>query len=202
MASRTTQARGRERRAAIIAATIDVIGNDGLRGVSYRAVARRAGLPLSTPSFFYPTIDQLLAETIRTVVRGKVEGFRVLATAVDGLPVEEVIDRFVAHVERHPIAEDRALYEAFLMADRVPGLREEVQAVVDITISSAELLILAAGREDLLWAAPVITSLVNGVDLDRVASPERGFAGLREGLLAFVRGLPPAGTSRGGIVER
>lgn len=51
---------GNDRRQLIIDATLEVIGERGVRGTSHRRVAKAAGVPLSTTSYYFGTLDNLL----------------------------------------------------------------------------------------------------------------------------------------------
>lgn len=52
--------RGGGARGRIVQAAIDILVEEGAGAVSYRAVARRAGMVRSGPSYYFPTIDALM----------------------------------------------------------------------------------------------------------------------------------------------
>ncbi|MFI9344079.1 TetR/AcrR family transcriptional regulator [Streptomyces sp. NPDC052773] len=54
-----------QRRARIIAATLDLIADDGVAGVSHRKIAARAGVPLGSMTYHFSGIDDLLREAFR-----------------------------------------------------------------------------------------------------------------------------------------
>jgi DNA-binding transcriptional regulator YbjK len=51
-----------ERRDRIIAATLDLIAEDGVAGVSHRKVAARAGVPLGSMTYHFASMGELLRE--------------------------------------------------------------------------------------------------------------------------------------------
>jgi AcrR family transcriptional regulator len=53
--------RGEASRRAILAAASQVIVDAGVAGLTHRAVAERAGVPLARVSYHFPTVDDLLA---------------------------------------------------------------------------------------------------------------------------------------------
>src|SRR5689334_19021993 len=53
--------RGEASRRAILAAASAVIVDAGVGGLTHRAVAERAGVPLARVSYHFPTVDDLLA---------------------------------------------------------------------------------------------------------------------------------------------
>ena len=56
--------RGNLRRKALLDATLDVIGRDGLAAVSQRTVAAEAGLPPSALYYYFPTLDDLVTAAL------------------------------------------------------------------------------------------------------------------------------------------
>jgi DNA-binding transcriptional regulator YbjK len=53
------------RRARIIAATLDLIAEEGVAGVSHRKIAARADVPLGSMTYHFGGIDDLLREAFR-----------------------------------------------------------------------------------------------------------------------------------------
>ncbi|GHE86136.1 TetR family transcriptional regulator [Streptomyces spiralis] len=54
-----------QRRERIIAATLDLIADEGVAGVSHRKIAARAGVPLGSMTYHFRGIDDLLREAFR-----------------------------------------------------------------------------------------------------------------------------------------
>jgi DNA-binding transcriptional regulator YbjK len=61
-------AQGNDRRQLIIDATLEMIGERGVRGTSHRRVAKAAGVPLSTTSYYFGTLDNLLEEAFTNAI--------------------------------------------------------------------------------------------------------------------------------------
>lgn len=53
------------RRARILAATLDLIADEGVAGVSHRKIAARAGVPLGSMTYHFSGMDELLSEAFR-----------------------------------------------------------------------------------------------------------------------------------------
>ena len=51
----------------------------GAAGVTHRAVTERAGVPLATASYFFSSIDDLVAEALRTFVADEAQRLSDLA---------------------------------------------------------------------------------------------------------------------------
>ena len=58
------QGRSRQRRDELLAATIELFAEGGSRAVTHRAVARRAGLPPATTTYYFASIEELLREAL------------------------------------------------------------------------------------------------------------------------------------------
>src|SRR5262249_39795807 len=54
-----------ERRRAVLEAALAVVAERGIAGATHREIAKRAGVSLSTTSYFFASIDDLLLETLR-----------------------------------------------------------------------------------------------------------------------------------------
>src|SRR5262245_49447260 len=55
-------AKGQRRREALLRAAVEVIAEKGYAGVTHRAVAERAGVPMATTSYFFSSIHELVQE--------------------------------------------------------------------------------------------------------------------------------------------
>jgi DNA-binding transcriptional regulator YbjK len=64
-----------QRRERIIAATLDLIAEEGVAGVSHRKIATRAGVPLGSMTYHFDGIDEVLREAFRHFTDGFVELF-------------------------------------------------------------------------------------------------------------------------------
>ena len=56
--------KGERRRSALISAAADLLREGGFDAVRHRAVARRAGLPLASTTYYFSSLDDLLAHAI------------------------------------------------------------------------------------------------------------------------------------------
>ena len=59
-----TQGRSRQRRDELLAAAIELFAEGGSRAVTHRAVARTAGLPSATTTYYFASIEDLLREAL------------------------------------------------------------------------------------------------------------------------------------------
>ena len=91
MASRGPYAKGRERREAILTATVAAFSRTGYRGTSIRAIAQEIGITPTLIQHYFPTREELLTEVIRAWDEQN-------ARASDGIPM---IDGFLGNIRRN-----------------------------------------------------------------------------------------------------
>lgn len=63
------QQRGLRRRNALVQAAADIAAEHGFGAVSHRAVARRAGVPLGSTTYYFASLDDLLGSVADVMVR-------------------------------------------------------------------------------------------------------------------------------------
>lgn len=113
------KARGEARRRQLIQATLDVIARDGLAGLTHRAVAEQAGVPLASASYHFAGLDELAATALDHVTDEMAEALRT-----EGEPTLARLAQLLAdEVEQRP-GLWTAGYELYLLAIRRPQLRE------------------------------------------------------------------------------
>lgn len=189
----TRYAKGELRKKEILAATVDVICDEGISAVTHRAVARRANVALSAPSYFFPSIDDLIVQAFETIMRSMIGELEALSTRIqdEDMDRETAVDAYIQLVRDGAVKYDKLQYEAYLFAANRPQLRPSVEAAMTSIHRQDNTLVVASRRNDLGWASTILTALVDGSGLYRVAAPEKAnFQGLREGLLALMEALP------------
>ncbi|GAA3518991.1 TetR/AcrR family transcriptional regulator [Actinocatenispora rupis] len=154
------------RRDRLVEATIAVIAERGLDGLTHRAVASAAGVPLGSTTYHLGSRDELLA----TALRAAAEAYnRRLREFLDGLPADADLAAALADMITHDVGphRDRTIveYELYLAALRRPALRPAATAwMSDITA-------LIARRTDPVTARAV-TAAIDGLLLESlVADP-------------------------------
>jgi DNA-binding transcriptional regulator YbjK len=168
-------------RAAIIEATIRLIGRVGVDGVTHRAVAREAGVSLSSTTYHFASKDEIVSEALRRVAALEIERIaRDAEGLASGAPDVPSIARALAawlteQVEGEGLLRVRAGYHLQLEAARRPELQaihiEWGQAVRDL----AERVLRAAGSPRPQTDAFILASAIDGMRLDEVTAPRAGF---------------------------
>lgn len=169
----THRASGRARRAALLDAAVEVIAERGVAGATHRAIAARAGMPTSTTSYFFSSLDDLMAAALEVVgerIVARVDA--VTAQVADAqLSAEESIGRFVDAVMAEPEPDTVAQFEIYLECRRRPQLQTTAHQIMASIERGAEASLRALGIADAQQRAPMVVALLDGLALHRHARP-------------------------------
>lgn len=173
------------RRQALLAAAVELVAEEGVGGITHRAVAKRAGLPLSTTSYFFDSLDDLVLEALRVFVAAEIEVLQGITAAIaeEELTADEILDRFVAALLAEPPSHTVAQFEAYLEVTRRPDLRDEIRAVLDAYEALAATTLAAAGADPA--GARAFVALADGFALQRLARGEQDAEVLRAAMHAL-----------------
>jgi AcrR family transcriptional regulator len=123
--------RNPERRAALLDAAIEVLAREGARGLTFRAVDQRAGVPAGTASNYFANRDDLLNQAGERVYERLEPDEAVLVSGLQGprdrARVTELMHALVDRVAAFPTG-FLALLELRLEATRRPRLRTVLTA--------------------------------------------------------------------------
>jgi DNA-binding transcriptional regulator YbjK len=111
------------RRAALAAAVIEVIAEVGIGRTTHRAVAARADLPLGATTYYFPTLDDLIAAGLRQATDDLKADLRQRAPALrdaHDLPAA-LTDLALGYLEDR--GQTQIEYELFVAAARDEALR-------------------------------------------------------------------------------
>ncbi|OFJ53188.1 TetR/AcrR family transcriptional regulator [Mycolicibacterium grossiae] len=166
--------KGERRRYALVSAAADLLCEGGFDAVRHRAVARRAGLPLASTTYYFSSLDDLIAKAVEHVGSREAEKLthRVAALSRRRRGAESTADVLVDLLVGDGLGSSDSeelisRYERYVACARHPGLRDvqrrmmkqRADAVVEVVERSGR-----AVREDL------VTALVCAVDGAVVAS--------------------------------
>lgn len=161
----------KQRRDALVRATIEVAAEKGMAGVTHRAVTERAGLPLATVGYFFDSISDLAAEALRTGVAEDVARLRTLADELDaaGAGTDATAEAFATALTSPP-GDSLAFVEALLHAARDPEFRPVVAEVLVAGRAVAERAADVVGATSADAAS--VLALVHGHLLHALAAPD------------------------------
>jgi TetR/AcrR family transcriptional regulator, regulator of biofilm formation and stress response len=176
----TNVPKGSARREHILRATLELIGEHGPDAVTHRAVADRAGLPLSATTYWFDSKEELLQETLLLAAREEVERLErlVLDLAPRDLDVTEwaraISAVLAADLESDPVRHV-AFTELVLEGTRRPWLAEEVARWHAAHLRLAELGLRANGSPDPRADAPLLVATITGFMLGQLVTPVDDF---------------------------
>jgi TetR/AcrR family transcriptional regulator, regulator of biofilm formation and stress response len=167
------QERSRARREALLRAAVALLAQGGVKAVTHRAVAARAGVPLAATTYYFESIQHLTEEALRLHVSERVSELGVLAesAAHGSRTAEQVAQRFVTAL----LARDRdatiAQFEVYLEAARNPALKQPVAEALDAFERLACVTLAGLGARHPEQAAASFVAVVNGFALNGLARP-------------------------------
>ncbi|MBT3082252.1 MULTISPECIES: TetR/AcrR family transcriptional regulator [Streptomyces] len=126
-------ARNPERRVALTDAAIEVLAQEGARGLTFRAVDTRAGVPVGTASNYFSSRDDLFMQTGARIHSRMTPDPAQVAQAMLPAPSRALVTELMHWLVRR-MTDDRtgylALLELRLEATRRPALRAQLTATV------------------------------------------------------------------------
>jgi DNA-binding transcriptional regulator YbjK len=164
-----------DRRTLLADAALDVLADEGIRGLTHRAVDRAAGMPPGTTSAYFRTRSALLTGLVKRLVQLDQAELQGLA---EQLPVphtaEELVDG-IALLTRHRLTgEGRrrslARYACTVESVRDPELREILIPRENAGRESVRLFLAAHGVADVETRSRILLSCVDGLVFDGLVS--------------------------------
>lgn len=150
------------RRAALAAAVVEVVAEVGIGRTTHRLVAARADLPLGATTYYFPTLDALVAAGLThaaEALRAELDAWaaRLDAAADPAATLAEMVAAYLADRRRA-----RVEYELYVAAARDPALRPLAEAWLR---GLRDLLAPHAGE-----AAPAVAALLDGAVIQCLAT--------------------------------
>jgi DNA-binding transcriptional regulator YbjK len=182
-----------DRRGAVAQAAVEVLELAGGRGLTHRAVDRRAGLVEGSTSNYFPTREALLTAALERLVELERPTVEALEQLAPGGPYEpgRAAELVAAHLQEW-LAPARmgltvARYELVLEARRRPEFQLALNEVRRQYRLLAEQLLPAAGCRDPRGHAPQLLTLLDGLMVNQLFEPATALseAGLVEHLQRF-----------------
>ena len=164
---------------ALLAAAVAVIAEEGLRGLTHRAVDGRAKVPAGSTSYYFRTRQALLAGVIAFIAEQEVadiDAATVSAELAEAPPVRQIADRFagvLAHWLGPQRDRTRARLEIILLTARHPEeeLGTELLRARESFVGQARMLATALGSPDPREGGRIVVAFAEGLTYDGVTRP-------------------------------
>ncbi len=164
-----------DRRAAVCDAALHILGSEGPRSLTHRAVDREAGLPLGTTSNYFPTRSALFAGMTRRLFEALAPDparLEQLAT----LPAHDAGPEYIAYIVERLLAQPnlgRAWLELRLEAHRSPEIAALVTPVLQEAFAQDVAFHQARGLPGEAETVRTLHHLVDGILFDALTTPTR-----------------------------
>jgi AcrR family transcriptional regulator len=158
-------------------AAIAVLEAEGGRGLTHRAVDRRAGLPEGSTSNYFQTREALLEAALQRLVELERPAVRAMEALVPGgpYPPAEAAELLAAHIQPWLAADAAPLavarHELFLEARRRPEFQLALDAVHRSYVALAAELLPVTGCRDPRAHAPQLLALLDGLIVQALFQP-------------------------------
>ncbi|MFD7733060.1 TetR/AcrR family transcriptional regulator [Kitasatospora phosalacinea] len=164
-----------ERRTALLDAALEVLAEEGARGLTFRAVDQRAAVPTGTVSNYFANRDALLAQCADRVYERLDPGADTLARGLEG-PRDAARLTALMHQVLDRVAADPtgflALLELRLAALRRPELRAVLTRRVDADLRFNTDYHLASGLPGDATTVRLLVLALNWLTLERLTLPD------------------------------
>ncbi|MBY0442299.1 MAG: TetR family transcriptional regulator [Mycobacteriaceae bacterium] len=178
--------KGERRRYALLGAAAELLCEGGFEAVRHRAVARRAGLPLASTTYYFSSLDDLLVRAVEHVGMLEIMQLRARVASLSRRRrgpetiAEVLVDLLVGEAPRSGLNEQLiSRYERQIACTRIPALRDTLrrgmeqraEVIADVLDRSGRLV-----RRELIGTlicaveGAVVSSLVDGRRDPRVAA--------------------------------
>jgi DNA-binding transcriptional regulator YbjK len=166
--------KGERRRYALVSAAADLLCEGGFDAVRHRAVARRAGLPLASTTYYFSSLDDLVERAVEHVGIREVETLDTRVAALSRRKrgaestADVLVDLLVGDGPGTRVSEQlMSRYERLIACARQPGLRDVQRRIMKQRTQAVVEVVERSGRS---VRAELMTALVCAVDGAVVAS--------------------------------
>ncbi|MBB3661696.1 TetR/AcrR family transcriptional regulator [Prauserella sediminis] len=126
--ARAAGQRDPDRRQRIARAAIEVVAEVGVEKLTHRRVAAAAGVPLGSTTYYFKTLDDLLASALRQAADDDVEHLRTWAAGLDaGGELAEALAELVLHYLGPARAQTVVEHQLYIAALHRPALQHVSQ---------------------------------------------------------------------------
>ncbi|RSS55478.1 TetR/AcrR family transcriptional regulator [Streptomyces sp. WAC01280] len=167
-------ARNPERRTALLDAAIEVLADEGARGLTFRAVDARAGVPTGTSSNYFSDRDQVLSEVADRIFVRLTPEPGAIDTALLPEPSRALVVELMRWLARRMAAERTCylgLFELRLEAARRPELQKRFTQVLRDDLDLNIRLHLESGMPGDADTVRVLYFALTGLLLDHFTVP-------------------------------
>lgn len=166
--------KGERRRGALVSAAADLLCEGGIDAVRHRAVAARAGLPLASTTYYFSSLEDLIAKAVEYVGMRESEQLRAQVATLSRRrrgaesTADLLVDLLVGDAPGARMPEQLiSRYERLIACARQPELRDIQRRILRQRTDAVVEVVERSGRA---VRSELVTALVCAVDGAVVAS--------------------------------
>lgn len=178
---RRRQQRGEERRQVLIEATLRIIEEDGLEGVTHRRVAEAAGVPLAATTYYFSSKEDLMQAAMESLIAREASNLRLITDLVlerGSMSLEEGLEAIIAwqaDLLRHHRMQRFAEFELYLRVARTAPRRADLPDWPHAFHEVASAALGALGLEHPEREAKAMVALIHGLVLHGLVSNDADY---------------------------
>ncbi len=159
--------KGERRRYALVSAAADLLCEGGFDAVRHRAVARRAGLPLASTTYYFSSLDDLIVKAVEYEGIREAERLRQRVAALSRRrrgaesTADVLVDLLLGAPDARGSEELISRYERYIACARQPELRDVQRRTLRQRTDAVVAVMERSGR---MVRAEFLTALVCAVD--------------------------------------
>jgi DNA-binding transcriptional regulator YbjK len=145
--------KGERRRYALVSAAAELLSESGFEAVRHRAVARRAGLPLASTTYYFSSLDDLIASAVAHIGMQEVAQLRAQVGTLSRRrrsadKTADLLVELLVGSESEPRLTEQLIsrYERHIACARLPGLREIQRRTMRQRVDAVANVIERSGR--------------------------------------------------------
>ncbi|ORA99340.1 TetR family transcriptional regulator [Mycolicibacter minnesotensis] len=161
--------KGERRRYALIGAAAELLREGGFDAVGHRAVARRAGLPLASTTYYFSSLDDLIAHAVEHIEMLEVAQLRARVTDLSRrrrsaeTTADILVELLVGVDSGERVAEQLvSRYERYIVCSRQPALRDIQRRILHQRSEAVTEAVERSGRIARVEMAYALVCMVDG----------------------------------------
>lgn len=178
-----------DRREVLLEAAITVVAEQGMRGLTHRAVEAQAGLPHGSTTYYFGTRHDLVVALMQHLAdkgRQAMEPIArqltlTLADRTKELDIDTIADGLIAWIDTSASME-LARYELQVTGARDPELKALMTETCDIFRAMCEPVVIACGSTNPERDSSVLQSVVDGLMFKRLTNNGMSDEAIKRGI--------------------
>jgi DNA-binding transcriptional regulator YbjK len=193
-----------DRRSAVLDAAIELLGTQGMRGLTHRAADAEAGVPIGSTSNYFRTRDALLAAVVERFTERERETWELLAARACPLTPRDLA-LTIAELARESVGVQRSLtrarYVLLVEGAQRPTLQGQLASTGTRVTAWFTQWLRVVGSPDPERHTRIVANHLVGLVLHELAHPSEGFDPSVE-LVELLEALVGASAGRPDAVRR